>query len=158
MKFATPAQKECYDKVAGWMAELFDDIPWESLGEPSGNGTPNSTSGPGFGLFMGSAWVEVRILPWDDESIVSVRSTVVTGADVTPELQAFLLQANADLQFGSFAVNRQGDIIFRHAIVGMTCDPEELETSVTAVLETADDYDDRIVETWGGDRALDRKI
>lgn len=153
MKFATPAQQECYEKVAGWMAELFDDIPWEPLEDLAGK-----ASGPGFGLFMGSAWVEVRVLPWDDESIVSVRSTVVTGAKITADLQAFLLQANADLLFGSFAVNEAGDIIFRHAIVGITCDPEELETSVTAVLETADQYDDRIVNTWGGDRALDKTL
>jgi hypothetical protein len=39
--------------------------------------------------------------------------------------------------------------------VGSTCNQKELETSVRAVLEIADRYDDEIVERWGGQRALD---
>jgi len=52
MEFQTPAQAECYQKVDGWMKELFSDYPWEKLDEP------------GFSIFLGSAWVEVRIYPW----------------------------------------------------------------------------------------------
>lgn len=160
MKFATPAQKACYEKVAGWMDELFDDIPWEPLDDLFGDNAASSSSDePGFGLFMGSAWVEMRVLAWDEEeSIIKVQSTVVSGATIDSDLKSFLLETNADILIGSFALTPKGDIIFRHAIVGNTCDPDELETSVTAVLDAADKYDDRIVETWGGDRALDKKL
>ncbi|NJN38473.1 MAG: YbjN domain-containing protein [Acaryochloridaceae cyanobacterium CSU_3_4] len=146
MEFQTQAQQECHAKVAGWMEELFEQIPWEQLDEP------------GFGLFMGSAWVEVRIYPWheDEDSVVNIRSTVVSGAKMTPELQTFLLRENAEMRFGAFSVNDVGDILFEHTIVGSTCDSNELEASVTAVLAAADDYDDQIVEHWGGERALDR--
>ena len=149
MKFLTPAQQETYNKVAGWMEELFEEYPWEKLDEP------------GFGLFWGSAWVEVRIYPWGDDcedTVINARSRVVTGASLEPGLLNFLLRQNAEMRFGAFSTDANGDILFEHTIVGSTCDPEELEASVLAVLEAADEYDDRIVERWGGERALDRPI
>lgn len=145
MEFETQAQQECYIRVSAWMDELFSDIPWETLDIP------------GFGLFMGSAWVEVHIHAWDDDaSLINVRSTVVRNATLTPDCLRFLLQENDRSIFGAFSVNPNGDILFEHTIVGSTCDPEELEASVIAVLETADEYDDRVVATWGGERALDQ--
>lgn len=39
--------------------------------------------------------------------------------------------------------------------MGSTCNPNQLEESVLAVLEVADDYDDKIVEGWGGKQGLD---
>lgn len=145
MQFETSAQSQCYEKVIRWMDELFEDIPWETL------------DCPGVGLFMGSAWVEVRIFPWDeDDATINVRSTVVTEANLTLELQNFLLRTNTDLQFGAFSIDGDGNILFGHTIVGSTCDPDELEASVMAVLQTADEYDDEIVMRWGGQRALDR--
>ncbi|MEM9161624.1 MAG: YbjN domain-containing protein [Cyanobacteria bacterium P01_F01_bin.4] len=145
MDFETPAQQACYEKVAGWMNELFSDIPWEKL------------DAEGFGLFMGSAWVEVWIYPWgDDDAVINVRSNVVSGADLQTDLQTFLLKENDQLRFGAFALSETGDVIFEHTIVGSTCDPEEIKASVMEVLETADEYDDKIVAKWGGTRALDR--
>ena len=144
MEFETPAQQFCYQRISVWMEEFFSDIPWEKLDEP------------GFGLFMGSAWVEVHIHPWEEDSIINTRSTVVTGAQLNPELLDFLLRQNNNLMFGSFAVDNEGNIVFGHTILGSTCDPEQLETYVIAVLEAADEYDDYIVSRWGGQRALDQ--
>jgi hypothetical protein len=145
MEFETTAQEDCYTRVGAWIEELFSDMPWERLDIP------------GFGLVMGSAWVEVHVHPWDDEgSLINVRSTVVRGAKLTPECLDFLLRENDKALFGAFSLGMGGDIQFEHTIVGSTCDPEELEASVIAVLETADEYDDRIVARWGGERALDR--
>ncbi|KAI9135165.1 T3SS (YopN, CesT) and YbjN peptide-binding chaperone 1 [Acaryochloris sp. CCMEE 5410] len=144
MEFQTQAQQECHTKVASWMDELFEDIPWEKLDDP------------GFGLFMGSAWVEVRVFPWQEDSVINIRSTVVSGANMAADLQSHLLRENAEMRFGAFSVNDAGDILFEHTIVGSTCDPNELEASVHAVLAAADNYDDQIVQRWGGERALDR--
>lgn len=141
-----PAQQSCYAKIAGWMDGLFGDIAWEKLGNN------------GFRLFMGSAWVEVLVMPFQDDAVIHVRSTVVAGVEVSSSLQAFLLHKNAELLFGGFAVDPSGNVLFRHSIVGSTCDPIELKTSVENVLATADLYDDRIVDLWGGQRALDRPI
>jgi hypothetical protein len=60
------------------------------------------------------------------------------------------------MSFGAFGIDDEGDVIFEHTIVGSTCDQKELESSVIHVARTADDYDDIIVEKWGGERALDQ--
>ena len=144
IQFETQPQKDCYNKIAGWMDELFSDYPWEKLDEV------------GFGLFMGSAWVEVRVYPWhEDDAVINTRSKVAINPSITPELLKFLLEENSDQLFGAFSLTKTGDILFEHTIVGSTCDPEELEASVLAVLETADEYDDKIITRWGGKRALD---
>ncbi|WP_404784027.1 T3SS (YopN, CesT) and YbjN peptide-binding chaperone 1 [Altericista sp. CCNU0014] len=144
MDFQSPVQEKHYTKVSGWMRPLFGDIPWEKLDEP------------GFGLFMGSAWVEVRILPWKEDTVVNVRSTVVSDATLTADLLNYLLRENHEMRFGAFSVSKDGDILFEHTIVGSTIDKRELEASVIAVLEIADKYDDEIVARWGGKRALDK--
>jgi hypothetical protein len=106
---------------------------------------------------MGSALVEVFVFPWGtDEAIINTRSYVVTGTELTPDLMRFLLRENSNMRFGAFGIDDNGDVLFEHTIVGSTCDKIELESSVNAVLEIADDYDDKIVERWGGMRALDR--
>lgn len=145
MQFQTENQEACYNKIALWMRELFGKFPCAR---------PDV---PGLGLFMGSALVEVLIFPWgEDDAIINTRSYVVSGTELTPELMRFLLTENSQMMFGAFGVDDNGDILFEHTIVGSTCDKKELESSVKAVLEVADDYDDIIVEKWGGQRALDR--
>lgn len=143
MEFKTQAHQECYNKVISWMDELFSAYPWEKLDET------------GVGIYLGSAWVEVLIYPWRDDAIICSRSHVVSGAELSPDLLRFLLRTNTDTMFGGFSIDSDSNIIFEHNIVGSTCDPNELEESVLAVLETADNYDDKIVERWGGKRALD---
>ncbi len=140
----TPVQQHTLDKIETWIQEFFSDVPWEPLDES------------GFGLFMGSAWVEVKICSWKEDAIINVSSKVVSGATPSSELFRFLLTSNDELTFGAFSINAQGDIRFQHTIVGSTCDPEELVASIHAVLEISDEYDDRIVEIWGGQRALDK--
>jgi Putative bacterial sensory transduction regulator len=144
MDFQSSVQEKHYTKVSSWMRHLFDDIPWEKLDEP------------GFGLFMGSAWVEVWILPWNEDTVVNVRSTVVSDVTLTKDLLNYLLRENHEMRFGGFSVSKVGDILFEHTIVGSTIDKKELESSVLAVLEIADKYDDEIVMRWGGKRALDK--
>ncbi len=139
-------QQQTLDKISAWIQEQFSHVPHEPLNEP------------GLGLFMGSAWVEVRVQPWKDDTIVNVSSNVVSGARVDLDLLKFLLHKNDELVFGAFSMNADGEIRFQHTIVGSTCDREELQASVEAVLEVADDYDDFIVEKWGGQRALDKPI
>jgi hypothetical protein len=145
MQFQTAAQENCYNKIALWMREIFGKFPCARQDVP------------GLGLFMGSALVEVLIFPWgDDDATINTRSYVVTDIERKPDLMRFLLEENAKMIFGAFGLDVNGDIIFEHSIVGSTCDKKELESSVRAVLEIADKYDDKIVAEWGGMRALDR--
>ncbi|MEL7035323.1 MAG: YbjN domain-containing protein [Cyanobacteria bacterium J06592_8] len=145
MRFETSKQEACYEKVEAWMRELYGKFPHPKQDVP------------GLSLFMGSAQVDVLVFPWGEtDAIITTCSSVVTGVELTPDLMQFLLRENYNMRFGAFAVDEQGDIVFEHTIVGSTCDQPELKASVNAVLKIADDYDDKIVERWGGKRALDR--
>lgn len=145
MEFQTKAQQACYEKVAGYMKDLFGEFvrPREDV--------------PVFGIILGSALAQTGVYPWgDDDASVTTRAYVVQGVEMVPDLMRYLLEQNAGMRFGGFGVDPEGDITFDHTIVGSTCDKEELRASVMAVVTTADKFDDEIVQRWGGQRALDR--
>lgn len=143
MEFLSTLQRECYEKIKPWMEEMFgaqvrmlEDIPV-------------------FEVALGSTFAFVQVAPWHEDATITARAYVVSGAKMTPELQLFLLRENDTMRFGAFGVDEAGDIIFQHAIIGSTCDKNELRETVSNVISIADRYDDRIVETWGGQRGLD---
>ncbi len=145
MDFQTETQRQCFEKVAPWVKEIF------------GGSVLRKPDKPILGVMHGSAFAQIGVFPWgDDDAIITTRAYVVTGAELSQDLLRFLLKENAGMHFGAFGIDDEGDIIFEHSIVGSTCDQRELEASVIAVARTADDYDDRIVERWGGERALDQ--
>ncbi|MFN3360544.1 MAG: T3SS (YopN, CesT) and YbjN peptide-binding chaperone 1 [Pseudanabaenaceae cyanobacterium] len=147
MKFKTAVQQQTYEKIQPWLAESYPNLhipPYEL---------------PIFVVPMGSATAMVEVSPLgEDEALILVWAYVVTGADLRPDLLRFLLQKNYELQFGVFSIDEDGDIRIHASLIGSTCDKKELLTSLSAVLETADLYDDDIVKTWGGKRALDRML
>ncbi len=145
MKFDSPAQEECYKKILPWMQEMFTDFVGKRMEVPE------------FGVRVGSAFAQTAIYPMgEDDSVISTRAYVVTGAELTADLMHFLLRENDRMTFGAFGVDEDGDVFFEHTIVGSTCDQPELKTSVSSVVLIADEYDDLIVEKWGGQRAIDR--
>jgi len=146
MDFNTPAQQATYEKVNVLLKELFGET-----------GVFPSDERPSFLIPKGSAMTQIVIYPWrDDSATICIRAYVVFGAEITPELMRFLLTENNDMRFGAFGLDSDGDIFFEYAIVGPSCDKEELKASVLAVAFVADDYDDKIVSRWGGQRAADR--
>jgi len=145
MEFRTEAQRACYQKIARMMRELFGEF------------AAFSDTNPVIGVAIGSAWAQAAVLPWSDhDAVICTRSYVVRGAELAPDLLLYLLKSNAAMRFGAFGIDDDGDILFQHAIVGSTCDKEELKSSVLAVVGTADRYDDEIIRRWGGQRAIDR--
>jgi len=145
MEFQTTAQKDCYERIAPWMTDLFGDSAVAFEDEPL------------FIITIGSAVASTRVVPWgDDEALITTRAFVVTDVEMTPELSYYLLRANNGIYFGRFALDNEDDIVFEHSLVGSSCDRIELRHSVTTVVRLADDYDDEIVARWGGKRALDR--
>jgi hypothetical protein len=144
MEFENAAQKACYEKVRVWMAELFGEMARTSDDMPS------------FQLTLGSAWVMVTVFPWgDDDASITARSWVVRGAEITSDLQQYLLRQNDSMRFGAFGLDKDNDIFFEHTIVGSSVDKQELKASVLGVLSTADRHDDQIRSRWGGKRGLD---
>lgn len=144
MEFQTQAQEECYQKVSGWIREIFGEMPtvWEGI--------------PAFGIRYGSAWTTTSVLPWgSDDAIIRTLSWVVTQTELTPDLTRHLLELNGSVRFGAFGVDEAGDIFFAHNVAGSTCQKQDLKTVVLAVMMTADEHDDQIVARWGGLRAVD---
>jgi type III secretion system-like peptide-binding chaperone len=145
MIFENDAQKATYEMILPWMQEMFGEFVGKRMEIPE------------FGVRVGSAFAQTAIYPMgDDDSVISTRAYVVTGVDLTPDLMHFLLRENDRMTFGAFGIDQDGDIFFEHTIVGSTCDKPELKTSVSSVVLIADEYDDLIVEKWGGERAIDR--
>lgn len=145
MRFETEAQKACFEKVDPWVKEMF------------GGSVLRNPDRPVLGVMEGSAFAQVGVFPWqDDDAIITTRAYVVEGAELSKDLMRYLLHENGGMHFGAFGIDDDEDIFFEHSIVGSTCDRKELEASLSAVLRTADDYDDRIVKRWGGQRSLDR--
>jgi hypothetical protein len=144
MNFENDAHKSCYEKVNDYMTQLYG----ESAGADSED--------PVFYLSSGSATVQVRVQPWYEHTVVAVLSWVVTEVEASKELLKYLLNENFQLLFGAFAVDDQNDILFNQILLGDTIDKEELRTTISAVAETADRYDDEIVKRFGGMTATDR--
>jgi hypothetical protein len=144
LTFQTRAQRGAYEQVEMWLREMFgDDV----------NVDPDASS---FMVSVGSTVVSVAVSPWgDDDSLISSSALVVGEATISEELMRFLLRENHHRLFGAFSLGDDDSIYFGHNIVGSTCQQNELQASVLAVVQTSDDYDDPIVARFGGERAID---
>ncbi len=79
----------------------------------------------------------------------------VQDVEVDEDLLRGLLELNHKLPFGSFSLVGS-DIFFSHSLFGRTLERANLLNAIAAVATISDDYDDRIVAKYGGERALDR--
>lgn len=107
---------------------------------------------------QGSSYVMINVVPWGDErAIVRCVAQLVKGVRMTQELQLRLLTLNAILRFGAFAYVEEGSLlVFLHSILGGdTLDGDELTATVRDVALIADDWDDRVIERYGGQRMQD---
>lgn len=145
-QFQTETQAKVYANVAQILKDQF-----------GAQARPNDQA-PQFNIRAGSAYVTVVVSPINDKAtVVRAYSWVVTGAESTPELRQYLLEENYNMRFGGFAQEPgTGDILFTHAILGEGMDTDEFMWTLMAVSNTADEYDDKIVQRFGGQRAVDR--
>jgi Putative bacterial sensory transduction regulator len=145
MNFDTEAQRAAYERAADLMTQMFGEMAWQSSEEPM------------FGLQLGSAAVNLRVMPLgDDGAFIESWSWVVTGIEQSSELYHYLLGENVNMRFGAFAVDEEGDVMFKYGLIASDLDKEELRAAVLAVGRTADRYDDEIVAKYGGMTAKDR--
>jgi hypothetical protein len=147
VEFANDAHRASYELVQHYVGTIFGD-----------GARPDPTE-PSFTINEGSAFATIVVRPWREWSAtVESYSLVVTGVTRSEELYRFLLEENAELLFGAFGLKDETTVIFKHSVIGDSdkLDAEELESSVRAVLTMADQYDDEIVQRFGGLRASDR--
>jgi len=145
MEFQTETQKKVYDKVAQILRDEF------------GKTATAREDNPSFVLRNGSAYVQVTVTPINEQyTTVRAHSWVVTGVENTPELLQYLLKENLNMRFGAFGIDDVGDVCFTHAVLGETLESPTLMYTLMGVASVADDYDDKIVGRFGGQRAVDR--
>lgn len=145
MEFETPAVKATYEKIAPWLQEMFGEFCILRDDAPSPV------------IRLGSTFTHVSVYPWgEDDCVIRTVCYVVSGAEITPALTEYLVRENSGMRFGAFGIDSDDDIMFFHTIVGSKAEKEEVRASVMAVALTCDDYDDKIVARFGGQRATDK--
>jgi hypothetical protein len=107
---------------------------------------------------QGSAYVMINVVPWgENKAMVRCTSQLVKGVDVDGPLAKQLLELNSHLRFGAFAWEPTEQVVlFNHTILGgTTLDPEELMATLRDVALIADEYDDKLMKKYGGQRMID---
>ena len=107
---------------------------------------------------QGSSYVMINVVPWGaDRAIIRCVAQLVKGVKMEIGLSLQLLHLNSVLRFGAFAyVKEDSLVLFLHSIMGgKTLDPEELTATIRDVALIADDWDDKIIDRFGGQRMQD---
>jgi hypothetical protein len=103
---------------------------------------------------LGLDSARVFIVPtWLESEMTVARVFAITNLDVpvTAELTKYLLAKNLDFVIGSFALDADnGAVWFNHNVLGDHVSPEELEATLAAVAQTANQFDDEIKDRFGG--------
>jgi len=95
-------------------------------------------------------------LPGSDKTLAVLFAFVAIGVNVTNELTRYLNDINKQIIFGKFFVlEDQKLVICQHSLLGDTLDKDELMIGIAAVALTSDEYDEKIVERFGGKRCID---
>jgi hypothetical protein len=84
-------------------------------------------------------------------AIVRVFAVTNVGVAVVPELGLFLTRLNFGLMFGRFALDAEhSSIWFDETLLGDQLNEEALKFAIQVVASTADEWDDRLKEMFGG--------
>ena len=107
---------------------------------------------------QGSAYVMINVVPLrDNRAMVRCVAQLVKGVDMSNKLAVELMELNGHLRFGAFAYDQTHKLVlFIHSILGgSTLDADELTATVSDVALIADEYDDKIVDKYGGQTMKD---
>lgn len=142
-EFHSVCQEEVYWQVKNYLDELVDEHF-------------DDAEHCDFYLKYGSTVLEISIEPYeDDNAVVEVLAFCVQGVEPTTELMRELLRLNSELPLGAFSLVKD-DVFFSHSFLGRQLQPEQLIASLESVATISDDYDEKIVEKYGGETALER--
>jgi hypothetical protein len=143
MHFEHTHHEQTHERVGEYLAELFEN-PY--LDPENGH----------FYVGYGSTVLEVSVEPYGpEETIVLVTAYCAQGVEPEEDLLLGLLELNHEMPVGAFSLVGH-DIFYSHALFGKSLDRKNLLGAIAAVATTSDDYDDRIVDKYGGQTALAR--
>jgi hypothetical protein len=87
----------------------------------------------------------------EGQVVIRVFTICNVGVSVTPELGLFLARLNFGLMFGRFALDSEHrSIWFDETLLGEQFREEELRFAIRMVASTADGWDDRLKQLFGG--------
>ena len=136
-------QQETHERVGRFLSELFESPHLD----------PENAH---YYVLYGSTVLEISVEPYGPEdTTVQVTAYCVQGVEPNEELALGLLQLNQQLPIGAFSIVGE-DVYYSHTLLGRSLDRKNLLGTIAAVADASDEYDDRIVEKYGGQRALDR--
>ena len=142
-KFHTQCQEEVYRQVKSYLDELCDEHF-------------DDADHCDFYLKYGSTVLEISIEPYEeDDAVIEVLAFCVQGVEPTFDLMRELLRLNAEVLLGAFSMEGR-DIFFSHSFLGRRLRPEQLIASLDTVASISDEYDEQLVEAYGGETALER--
>lgn len=107
---------------------------------------------------QGSAYVMINVVAWGkDRAMVRCTAQLVKGLGIDTKLALQLLELNSYLRFGAFAWDPQQEtVLLVHTILGgATLDTDELMATLRDLALIADEYDDKLMKKYGGQRMLD---
>jgi hypothetical protein len=143
MRFEHPVHEATFERLREYLSELFED-PY------------HDEENDHFYVRYGSTVLEISVEPYGpEEAMVTIMAYCVQDVEIAEELLLGLLELNHALVCGSFSLVGT-DIFCSHSLFGRSLDPRDLLRAITAVATISDDYDDRIVERYGGQTALER--
>lgn len=141
-RFLTRCQEEVYRQVKSNLDELVDEHF-------------DDAEHCDFYLKYGSTVLEISIDPYEeDDAVVEVLAFCVQGVEPSFELMRELLRLNSEVPLGAFSLVGK-DIFFSHSFLGRRMRPEQFMASLDSVATISDDYDDKLVEQYGGETALE---
>jgi hypothetical protein len=127
------------EKVRGLLREIHD-------------GTCECDSDEDFTVPLGDVQLIVapRLMP-GGVAVLRVFCVTNVGVNVTPELGLFLARLNFTLMFGRFALDAEHNAIwFDESLLGDQLNQDVLSFTMKVVAATADEWDDRIAQMFGG--------
>lgn len=141
-RFHTRCQEDVYRQVKSYLDELVDEHF-------------DDAEHCDFYLKYGSTVLEISIDPYgDDDAVVEVLAFCVQGAEPSFEMTRELLRINSEVPLGAFSM-LENDIFFSHSFLGREMRPDQFISSLDAVASISDEYDDRLVNRYGGETALE---
>jgi hypothetical protein len=124
----------------------------------SGNAAFKRLGPSQFVVKQGSTFIMLTVAMMDEEhAIVRCIAQLVKGVGMTPELAYELLKLNTQLSFGAFGYSEGAQLILLTNTIlgGVTLDAPEITSTLESLVRVADEYDDIIIEKYGGQRMTD---
>ncbi len=141
-EFNTACQEEVYRQVKSYLDELVDEHF-------------DDAEHCDFYLKYGSTVLEISIDPYqEDDAVIEVLAFCVQGVEPSFELMQELLRVNAEVPLGAFSMQGES-VFFSHSFLGRRLRPEQLIASLDVVANVSDEYDEKLVASYGGETAID---